>query len=178
MHWASAWRDLELLCTEEGGYCCWLGSVLGPLFLSSPYVMLKYFGQMIPPRGCAYIVMVHRQDAYRALQKLSRGNYKVNQKSIKVTFLSFIKGFNAELYGVLGGFLLTIILLLGNGLRHKSLLKKNPPKSSCTLVDIQFYVTISLVSFCLRKFFFTHCILIKLFFSQILPHPQFHTLSL
>lgn len=39
---------------------------------------------MIPPRGCAYIVMVHRQDAYRALQKLSRGNYKVNQKSIKV----------------------------------------------------------------------------------------------
>lgn len=47
---------------------------------------------MIPPRGCAYIVMVHRQDAYRALQKLSRGNYKVNQKSIKVHFyaLQFI----------------------------------------------------------------------------------------
>lgn len=47
---------------------------------------------MIPPRGCAYIVMVHRQDAYRALQKLSRGNYKVNQKSIKVQFyaLEFI----------------------------------------------------------------------------------------
>lgn len=40
--------------------------------------------QMIPPRGCAYIVMVHRQDANRALQKLSRGNFKVNQKSIKV----------------------------------------------------------------------------------------------
>lgn len=45
-----------------------------------------------------------------------------------------------------GGVVLTIILLLRNGLKHKSLLK-NPPKSSCTLVDIQFYVTISLVSF-------------------------------
>lgn len=39
---------------------------------------------MIPPRGCAYIVMIHRQDAFRALQKLSRGSYKVNQKAIKV----------------------------------------------------------------------------------------------
>uniref|UniRef100_A0A8B9EV36 SR-related CTD associated factor 4 n=1 Tax=Amazona collaria TaxID=241587 RepID=A0A8B9EV36_9PSIT len=51
--------------------------------------LLEEFGpiesiNMIPPRGCAYIVMVHRQDAYRALQKLSRGNFKVNQKSIKV----------------------------------------------------------------------------------------------
>lgn len=39
---------------------------------------------MIPPRGCAYIVMMHREDAYRALQKLGRGLYKVNQKAIKV----------------------------------------------------------------------------------------------
>lgn len=39
---------------------------------------------MIPPRGCAYIVMIHRQDAFRALQKLSRGTFKVNQKAIKV----------------------------------------------------------------------------------------------
>ncbi|CAB1349346.1 unnamed protein product, partial [Coregonus sp. 'balchen'] len=38
---------------------------------------------MIPPRGCAYIMMVHRQDAYRALHKLSRGSFKVNQKAIK-----------------------------------------------------------------------------------------------
>lgn len=44
-----------------------------------------------------------------------------------------------------GGVVLTIILLLRNGLKHKNLLKN--PKSSCTLVDIQFYVTISLVSF-------------------------------
>lgn len=40
--------------------------------------------KMIPPRGCAYIVMIHREDAFRALQKLSRGPYKVNQKAIKV----------------------------------------------------------------------------------------------
>lgn len=45
---------------------------------------------MIPPRGCAYIVMIHRQDAYRALQKLSRGPYKVNQKAIKVSDEYFI----------------------------------------------------------------------------------------
>lgn len=44
---------------------------------------------MIPPRGCAYIVMIHRQDAYRALQKLSRGTHKVNQKAIKVSEPSF-----------------------------------------------------------------------------------------
>lgn len=54
--------------------------------------VLKYFivifcflyVQMIPPRGCAYIVMVHRQDAYTALKKLSGGSYKVNQKPVKV----------------------------------------------------------------------------------------------
>ncbi|XP_061483836.1 SR-related and CTD-associated factor 4 [Rhineura floridana] len=53
--------------------------------------LLEEFGpiesiNMIPPRGCAYIVMVERQDAYRALQKLSRGNFKVNQKSIKIAW--------------------------------------------------------------------------------------------
>ena len=48
---------------------------------------LCFDDQMIPPRGCAYIVMVERQDAYRALQKLGRGNHKVNQKAIKVTLM-------------------------------------------------------------------------------------------
>lgn len=45
--------------------------------------------QMIPPRGCAYICMVHRQDAYRARQKLSTGSFKIGSKVIKVhiTFL-------------------------------------------------------------------------------------------
>lgn len=78
---------LGLDSTDERGYGWRLTSVsLCSLFLSLPSIILKYFEQMIPPRGCAYIVMVHRQDAYRALQKLSRGNYKVNQKSIKVHF--------------------------------------------------------------------------------------------
>ncbi|XP_055370647.1 SR-related and CTD-associated factor 4 isoform X2 [Betta splendens] len=62
--------------------------------------LLEEFGQiesisMIPPRGCAYIVMIHRQDAYRALQKLGRGNYKVNQKAIKIAW-ALNKGIKAE----------------------------------------------------------------------------------
>lgn len=62
--------------------------------------LLEEFGQiesinMIPPRGCAYIVMLHRQDAYRALQKLSRGNYKVNQKTIKIAW-ALNKGIKAD----------------------------------------------------------------------------------
>lgn len=48
--------------------------------------------QMIPPRGCAYICMVHRQDAYRARQKLSTGSFKIGSKIIKVhiTFYNLI----------------------------------------------------------------------------------------
>ncbi|KAG7515581.1 splicing factor, arginine serine-rich 15 [Solea senegalensis] len=62
--------------------------------------LLEEFGQiesinMIPPRGCAYIVMIHRQDAYRALQKLGRGSYKVNQKSIKIAW-ALNKGIKPE----------------------------------------------------------------------------------
>lgn len=45
---------------------------------------------MIPPRGCAYICMVHRQDAYRALQKLSTGSFKIGSKIIKVPFIFLI----------------------------------------------------------------------------------------
>ncbi|XP_057677380.1 SR-related and CTD-associated factor 4 isoform X2 [Corythoichthys intestinalis] len=62
---------------------------------------LEEFGQiesinMIPPRGCAYIVMIHREDAFRALQKLSRGSYKVNQKAIKIAWAPN-KGIRADL---------------------------------------------------------------------------------
>uniref|UniRef100_A0A8C7XMF8 SR-related CTD-associated factor 4a n=1 Tax=Oryzias sinensis TaxID=183150 RepID=A0A8C7XMF8_9TELE len=62
--------------------------------------LLEEFGQiesinMIPPRGCAYIVMMHRQDAFRALQKLSRGPYKVNQKTIKIAW-ALNKGIKPE----------------------------------------------------------------------------------
>ncbi|XP_077448196.1 SR-related and CTD-associated factor 4 isoform X3 [Stigmatopora argus] len=63
--------------------------------------LLEEFGQidsinMIRPRGCAYIVMIHREDAFRALQKLSRGSYKVNQKAIKIAWAPN-KGIKAEL---------------------------------------------------------------------------------
>ncbi|XP_061557733.1 SR-related and CTD-associated factor 4 isoform X1 [Phycodurus eques] len=63
--------------------------------------LLEEFGQidsinMIPPRGCAYIVMIHRQDAFRALQKLSRGSSKVNQKAIKIAW-ALNKGIKADL---------------------------------------------------------------------------------
>ncbi|KAL7390801.1 hypothetical protein ABVT39_028066 [Epinephelus coioides] len=62
--------------------------------------LLEEFGQiesinMIPPRGCAYIVMIHRQDAFRALQKLSRGTHKVNQKAIKIAW-ALNKGIKSE----------------------------------------------------------------------------------
>ncbi|AWO99754.1 putative splicing factor arginine/serine-rich 15 [Scophthalmus maximus] len=62
--------------------------------------LLEEFGpiesiNMIPPRGCAYIVMIHRQDAFRALQKLGRGSYKVNQKAIKIAW-ALNKGIKAE----------------------------------------------------------------------------------
>ncbi|XP_056592907.1 SR-related and CTD-associated factor 4 [Triplophysa dalaica] len=62
--------------------------------------LLEEFGQidsinMIPPRGCAYIVMIHRQDAYRALQKLSRGPNKLNQKAIKIAW-ALNKGIKTE----------------------------------------------------------------------------------
>ncbi|XP_066455165.1 SR-related and CTD-associated factor 4 isoform X2 [Eleutherodactylus coqui] len=62
--------------------------------------LLEEFGpiesiNMIPPRGCAYIVMVQRLDAYRALQKLSRGSFKVNQKAIKIAW-ALNKGIKAE----------------------------------------------------------------------------------
>ncbi|XP_056094555.1 SR-related and CTD-associated factor 4-like [Rhinichthys klamathensis goyatoka] len=63
--------------------------------------LMEEFGQiesinMIPPRGCAYIVMVHRQDAHTALSKLSRGAVKVNQKSIKIAW-ALNKGIKTDL---------------------------------------------------------------------------------
>ncbi|NXY82118.1 SCAF8 protein, partial [Alcedo cyanopectus] len=50
---------------------------------------------MIPPRGCAYVCMVHRQDAYRALQKLSSGSYKIGSKIIKIAW-ALNKGVKTE----------------------------------------------------------------------------------
>lgn len=50
---------------------------------------------MIPPRGCAYVCMVHRQDAFRALQKLSSGSYKIGSKVIKIAW-ALNKGVKTE----------------------------------------------------------------------------------
>ncbi|KAG7455593.1 splicing factor, arginine/serine-rich 15-like isoform X1 [Solea senegalensis] len=69
----------------------WVGQLDKKTQQSDVMCLFEEFGQiesinMIPPRGCAYIVMVHRQDAYTALKKLSRGSYKVHQKPVKVAW--------------------------------------------------------------------------------------------
>ncbi|XP_051934402.1 SR-related and CTD-associated factor 4b [Hippocampus zosterae] len=69
----------------------WVGQLDKKTQQSDVISLLEEFGQiesvnMIPPRGCAYIVMVHRLDAYTALNKLSRGSYKVNQKPVKIAW--------------------------------------------------------------------------------------------
>ncbi|XP_016093314.1 splicing factor, arginine/serine-rich 15-like [Sinocyclocheilus grahami] len=78
----------------------WVGQLDKRTHQQDVACLLEEFGQidsinMIPPRGCAYIVMIHRQDAYRALQKLSRGPYKVNQKAIKIAW-ALNKGIKAD----------------------------------------------------------------------------------
>ncbi|XP_070567697.1 SR-related and CTD-associated factor 4-like [Ptychodera flava] len=50
---------------------------------------------MIPPRGCAFVCMVHRQDAYRALQKLK--NLKIHGNTIKMTWATN-KGIKGNTY--------------------------------------------------------------------------------
>ncbi|MEE6475356.1 hypothetical protein FKM82_010724 [Ascaphus truei] len=62
--------------------------------------VFEEFGQiesinMIPPRGCAYVCMVHRQDAFRALQKLSAGSCKIGSKIIKIAW-ALNKGVKTE----------------------------------------------------------------------------------
>eukprot|EP00063_Salmo_salar_P044267 XP_014019102.1 PREDICTED: splicing factor, arginine/serine-rich 15-like [Salmo salar] len=79
----------------------WVGQLDKKTSQQDVMCLLEEFGQidsinMIPPRGCAYIVMVHRQDAYRALHKLGRGSFKVNQKAIKIAW-ALNKGIKAEL---------------------------------------------------------------------------------
>ncbi|XP_028938099.1 SR-related and CTD-associated factor 4 isoform X1 [Ornithorhynchus anatinus] len=87
-------KGLPPIKAETASVCSttlWVGQLDKRTTQQDVASLLEEFGpiesiNMIPPRGCAYIVMVHRQDAYRALQKLSRGNYKVNQKSIKIAW--------------------------------------------------------------------------------------------
>uniref|UniRef100_A0A672NYE6 SR-related CTD associated factor 8 n=1 Tax=Sinocyclocheilus grahami TaxID=75366 RepID=A0A672NYE6_SINGR len=69
----------------------WVGQVDKKATQQDLTNLFEEFGQiesinMIPPRGCAYICMVHRQDAYRSLQKLSTGSYKIGSKVIKIAW--------------------------------------------------------------------------------------------
>lgn len=96
-------KGLPQIKPETASVCSttlWVGQLDKRTTQQDVASLLEEFGpiesiNMIPPRGCAYIVMVHRQDAYRALQKLSRGNYKVNQKSIKIAW-ALNKGIKAD----------------------------------------------------------------------------------
>uniref|UniRef100_A0A1A7X8L0 SR-related CTD-associated factor 4b n=1 Tax=Iconisemion striatum TaxID=60296 RepID=A0A1A7X8L0_9TELE len=87
-------RGLPSMKSQTVSVCSttlWVGQLDKKTQQSDVMCLLEEFGQiesinMIPPRGCAYIVMVHRQDAYTALRKLSRGSYKVNQKPVKIAW--------------------------------------------------------------------------------------------
>uniref|UniRef100_A0A4W5KHX7 SR-related CTD associated factor 8 n=1 Tax=Hucho hucho TaxID=62062 RepID=A0A4W5KHX7_9TELE len=69
----------------------WVGQVDKKASQQDLTNLFEEFGQiesinMIPPRGCAYICMVHRQDAYHAIQKLSTGSFKIVSKVIKIAW--------------------------------------------------------------------------------------------
>ncbi|XP_044145870.1 SR-related and CTD-associated factor 8 isoform X2 [Bufo gargarizans] len=78
----------------------WVGQVDKKATQQDLTNVFEEFGQiesinMIPPRGCAYVCMVHRQDAYRALQKLSSGSCKIGSKIIKIAW-ALNKGVKTE----------------------------------------------------------------------------------
>uniref|UniRef100_S4RNS5 SR-related CTD associated factor 8 n=1 Tax=Petromyzon marinus TaxID=7757 RepID=S4RNS5_PETMA len=67
----------------------WLGQIDKRTNQQDILNLFEEYGQiesinMIPPRGCAYVCMVQRPDAVRALQKLNKG--KMNSKSIKIAW--------------------------------------------------------------------------------------------
>ncbi|XP_057715445.1 SR-related and CTD-associated factor 8 isoform X2 [Corythoichthys intestinalis] len=69
----------------------WVGQVDKKASQQDLTNLFEEFGQiesinMIGPRGCAFICMVHRQDAYRARQKLSKGSCKIGSKVIKIAW--------------------------------------------------------------------------------------------
>ncbi|XP_053317250.1 SR-related and CTD-associated factor 8 isoform X2 [Spea bombifrons] len=78
----------------------WVGQVDKKATQQDLTNVFEEFGQvesinMIPPRGCAYVCMVHRQDAFRALQKLSAGSCKIGSKIIKIAW-ALNKGVKTE----------------------------------------------------------------------------------
>ncbi|XP_055022910.1 SR-related and CTD-associated factor 4-like isoform X2 [Boleophthalmus pectinirostris] len=87
-------RGLPAIKPETLSVCSttlWVGQLDKKTQQADIMLLLEDFGQiesvnMIPPRGCAYIVMIHRQDANTALNKLSRGSFRVNQKPFKIAW--------------------------------------------------------------------------------------------
>ncbi|XP_066522849.1 SR-related and CTD-associated factor 4b isoform X2 [Hoplias malabaricus] len=80
-------RETLSVCTTT----LWLGQLDKKTQQQDISSLMEEYGQiesinMIPPRGCAYIVMVHRQDAFTALNKLSRGSARVNHKPFKIAW--------------------------------------------------------------------------------------------
>ncbi|KAM8952976.1 SR-related and CTD-associated factor 8 [Pelodytes ibericus] len=78
----------------------WVGQVDKKATQQDLTNVFEEFGQielinMIPPRGCAYVCMVHRQDSFRALQKLSSGSCKIGSKIIKIAW-ALNKGVKTE----------------------------------------------------------------------------------
>ncbi|NP_001089259.1 SR-related CTD associated factor 8 L homeolog [Xenopus laevis] len=78
----------------------WVGQVDKKATQQDLTNVFEEFGQiesinMIPPRGCAYVCMVHRQDSYRALQKLSSSSCKIGSKIIKIAW-ALNKGVKTE----------------------------------------------------------------------------------
>ncbi|XP_007903677.1 SR-related and CTD-associated factor 8 [Callorhinchus milii] len=69
----------------------WVGQVDKKATQQDITNLFEEFGQiesinMIPPRGCAYVSMVHRQDAHNTLQELSTGSFKMGSKIIKIAW--------------------------------------------------------------------------------------------
>ncbi|XP_036413139.1 LOW QUALITY PROTEIN: SR-related and CTD-associated factor 4-like [Colossoma macropomum] len=80
-------RETLSVCTTT----LWIGQLDKKTQQQDISSLMEEFGQiesinMIPPRGCAYIVMVHRQDASTALNKLSRGSARINHKPFKIAW--------------------------------------------------------------------------------------------
>ncbi|KAL7825403.1 hypothetical protein AOLI_G00326100 [Acnodon oligacanthus] len=89
-------RETLSVCTTT----LWLGQLDKKTQQQDISSLMEEFGQiesinMIPPRGCAYIVMVHRQDASTALNKLSRGSARINHKPFKIAW-ALNKGVNSR----------------------------------------------------------------------------------
>ncbi|XP_076832119.1 SR-related and CTD-associated factor 4b [Brachyhypopomus gauderio] len=96
-------RGLPTVKRETLSVCSttlWIGQLDKKTQQQDISCLMEEFGQiesvnMIPPRGCAYVVMVHRQDAYTALNRLGRGSARINHKPFKIAW-AMNKGITAR----------------------------------------------------------------------------------